>query len=77
MKKKKKKDQDDIFHKLACYGQLEVKSASDSLSKQRFFCFAYSLQLIIKDGIKETRSLCGSLPKSSRILHSGTEALFL
>ncbi|KAK7172158.1 hypothetical protein R3I93_004459 [Phoxinus phoxinus] len=56
---------------------LETVNATldENCKMQRLSCFTHSLQLVIKDGLKEASGLSGTLAKLSRtanLLHSGT-----
>ena len=63
----KEDDEEDVFYSLADDDELEVQSTIDSFPKQRLSCFAHTLKLVINDGLKETRNLCGAPSKPSRI----------
>ena len=53
----------------------QVVSALENCSKQRLSCFAHTLQLVIGDGLKETKCLTTAIAKASRmatLLHRST-----
>lgn len=68
--------EDEIWQDLTPEDQEAVNATLDENCKmQRLSCFTHSLQLVIKDGLKEASGLSGTLSKLSRaanLLHSGT-----
>ena len=64
-----------MCHNLAGDDEFEMRSSLDPFSKQRLSCFAQTLQLVKTDRLKESRILCGTLSKASRVstlLHRST-----
>ncbi|XP_056139247.1 uncharacterized protein LOC130122467 [Lampris incognitus] len=69
-------DDDEIWQDLMPEDQQTVNDTlAENCKMQRLSCFTHSLQLVIKDGLKDTSGLSSTLAKLSRaanLLHSGT-----
>lgn len=53
--------------------QDDVKSIQSNCCQQRLQCFSHSLQLVVRDGLKETKTLNGTMAKVTKfcnLLHS-------
>ena len=64
-----------VWHDLEEEDEEQVFTVLENSSKQRLSCFAHSLQLVIGDGLKETRGLATAIAKASRLstlLHRST-----
>lgn len=69
-------EEDEIWQDLTVEDQEAVTTTlNENCKMQRLSYFNHSLQLVIKDGLKEASGLSGTLAKVSRtanLLHSGT-----
>uniref|UniRef100_A0A9J8C8A2 HAT C-terminal dimerisation domain-containing protein n=1 Tax=Cyprinus carpio carpio TaxID=630221 RepID=A0A9J8C8A2_CYPCA len=66
-------DDPELWHDLTLEDQQTVDAAM--AKKQRLQCFAHTLQLVVGDGLKETKAACPSLSKLSKLsslLHTST-----
>lgn len=66
-------DDPELWHDLTLEDQQTVDAAM--AKKQRLQCFAHTLQLVVGDGLKETKVACPSLSKLSKLsslLHTST-----
>jgi len=66
-------DDPELWHDLTLEDQQTVNAAM--AKKQRLQCFAHTLQLVVGDGLKETKVACPSLSKLSKLsslLHTST-----
>lgn len=66
-------DDPELWHDLTLEDQQTVDAAM--AKKQRLQCFAHTLQLVVGDGLKETKAACPSLSKLSKLsslLHTRT-----
>lgn len=68
-------DDSDIWNDLIVEEQEMVENSFSTKSQTRLQCFAHTLQLVIGDGLKETKLINPALSKSSRMssfLHTST-----
>ena len=66
---------DKAYQSLKNHKDASIEGTLQLFSKERISCFAHTLQLTIKDGLKETKYLEGGIRKVSRLaafLHCST-----
>lgn len=68
-------DDESIWETLNSEEENEIRDVLDNNCKKRLSCFAHSLQLVIGDGLKETKGVTKSIKKSNKLstlLHRST-----
>lgn len=68
-------DDCNIWNDLTVEEQERIENVLSAKSQTRLQCFAHNLQLVIGDGLKETKLLSAALAKASRLsslLHTST-----
>ena len=68
-------DDESIWETLDSEEEDEIRDVLDSNCKKRLSCFAHSLQLVIGDGLKETKGVTKTIKKSNKLstsLHRST-----
>ncbi len=68
-------DDESLWEDLNNEDEAEVLHVIDSNCQKRLSCFAHSLQLVIGDGLKETKGVAGAIAKANKLaalLHRST-----
>ena len=60
-------DDESIWETLDSEDEDEIKDILDNNCKKRLSCFAHSLQLVIGDGLKETKCVAKTIAKSHKL----------